>query len=199
MKARLVAALAAASLLVSGCTVFRPSKPVEVHYFAPTAPTQRATAQSRAAGQGLTLRIGRVEPSPYLRERIAWRTSSVELGLYDTKRWTDTPDAYVRRALEHALFTERGVTQVTGHAPTLDVDITGFEELRHPRGARVELRYRLQDDKTVIATDVVTIDRPATGPAHGRDFSAIVVAIGAALDEAAERVADAIVQDLRRP
>lgn len=193
MTARLVAALAAASVLASGCSLFRTSKPVEIRYYTPTTPTARPAAPKKASGEGLKLRIGRVEPSPYLRERIAWRASSVELGLYDTRRWTDTPDAYVRRALEHALFTERGVTQVMGHAPTLDVEITGFEELRPQHGARVELRYRLQDDKTVIATDVVTIDRAA----QGRDFSAIVVAIGVALDEAAARVADATVRDLR--
>jgi ABC-type uncharacterized transport system auxiliary subunit len=136
-----------------------------------------------------------VTSSPTLRYRIVHRESAVEIGLYETLRWTDNPDVYVRRALVRALFDDGALGQGVGGAlPALDVEVLGFEEVR-TTGAhtgRVMLRYELHDSRTVLAGGVVTAERPVT--AGG--FDAVVVAIGEALRGATNQVAGIVTQAL---
>lgn len=175
-------------LALAGCALTSRSAPVQLRYFAIDVPRDGATTQLAARCE-LELQLGRIEPDIYLREKIAHRVSPAEIQLYDLKRWTETPDVYVRRALEHALFERRPFRQVlVGRAPTLDVEVIAFEEVgTRPSRGRVELRYRLLDDRSVLATDVVAVERIAQGP----DFPAVIDAIGEALDVAANRIAEA--------
>lgn len=175
-------------LALGGCALTSRSTPVQIRFFAIETPRGNARTQLAARCE-LQLQLGRIEPDFYLREKIAHRVSPAEVHLYDTKRWTETPDVYTRRALEYALFERRPFRQTLGgRVTTLDIEVIAFEELNTtpPRG-RVELRYRLHDDHTVLANDVVAVERVA----GGTDFSYVIDAIGDALDAAANKIAEA--------
>jgi cholesterol transport system auxiliary component len=177
------------SLALAGCALTSRSAPMQIRYYAIDTP--RADARTRlSAPCELRVRIGSIEPDSHLRERIARRVSPSELALYDARRWTEVPDVYVRRALEHALFERRPFQHaLAGAAPTIDIEVTAFEEVESPRRAgRVELRYHVRDDRDVLATDEVVVERPASGT----DFAGVVDAIGDALDVAVNRVADTV-------
>ena len=170
-------------VLLAGCALTSRSPPVELRYFAPPA-----HAPAVISGEGPLLRLGRVAPTTLLRERIVHRDSAVERGRYETLRWTDRPEAYVRRALERALFDSHRYEQdVSGDAPTLDVDVLAFEEVRRGprRFGRVALEYELRDAHRVLAHGTVAIDREAAAP----NIDAVVVAIGDALDSATAELA----------
>jgi ABC-type uncharacterized transport system auxiliary subunit len=182
---------AALLAFVSACALTSKSAPLELRYFAP--PVHPVTAAERTTVP-TPLRLGRIVPSALLRSRIVYRESPVEVSPYETLRWTDEPDAYVRRSLSRALYDGQPLQQaVGGTAPALDVDVLAFEEVRRgsQRFGRVELRYRVHDDQRVIAHGTVAVERPATAGIEG-----VVAAIGDALDIAtadlAGRVAAAV-------
>jgi cholesterol transport system auxiliary component len=176
------------SLALAGCALLgSKAPPFEVNYYTPpiTEPGERGSPPG-----GIRIRLGRVFAASHLRARIAYRTSPVSVELYETRRWTESPDAYVRRELESALF-ERGALVTGGNALELDVEVLAFEEVRGPPAAgRVRLRYVLVDRRTVVASGVVDVAREASG-----DFGAIVVAIGSALGEASDRIVSEVVGD----
>lgn len=185
MRGAAVALVALAAL--ASCALTSKAPPREQRYFAVTTPTGAAAVQA----PGARLRLGRVTASAHLRYPIEHRTSEVEIAPYETLRWTELPDAYVRRSLAHALYEARPFEQATGGAaPALDVEILAFEEIARPghRGGRVRLRYELHDDRRVVARGVVTIERDATGPS----IDAVVPAIGSALDAATAELADRV-------
>jgi cholesterol transport system auxiliary component len=182
-------------LLLSGCALTSKAPPLDIHYYSPAPEGARddgaASRQpSSHASAPPIIELGRITSSGSLRARIAHRESAVELGLYETRRWTDDPDVYVRRALEHHLF-DRGAFghAVDGRHPMLDLEVIAFEEARTARGrgeraGRITLRYQLHDEHTVFADGIVDVERTATGDG----FEAVVVAIRDALDEAADRL-----------
>ncbi len=171
-------------LLLAGCALTSRAQPLELRYFAP--PSHVETAE-HATAAGEQLRLGRVVAGDLLRMRIVHRDSSVEVAPYETLRWTDEPETYVRRALARSLFdAERLDQSVDSRAPTLDVDVVAFEEVRRGtrRLGRVELRYQVRDDHRVLARGSVAIERDA-----GPGIESVVAAIGQALDAAAAEVA----------
>lgn len=184
------AAVKVAFLLLTACALASKSPPREIRYFSPERAEQQATPAP--AGAHARLRLGRVVAGANLRLAIVHRESAVELAPYETLRWTETPDAYVRRALVRALFDARGLEQaVGGEAPTLDVELVAFEEVARgtQRAGRVELRYQLRDDSRVLARGTIAIERPAAGATIDLVVPAIGAAMTAASDELAERVA----------
>jgi ABC-type uncharacterized transport system auxiliary subunit len=187
-----------AALGLAGCALSSKATPLELHYFSAESPAA-AAVQSRAPVPGAPrLRLGQVTAADYLRYRIMHRDSAQSVDPYEALRWTEPPREYVRRALIRALFDTGALTQVVGGAaPTLDVELTGFEEEVKPGGhaGRVQLSYRLHDDQVVIARGTITAERPARGP--GMD--AVVAAIGAAMDAATAELAGRIVPRLRAP
>jgi cholesterol transport system auxiliary component len=192
---RLVALLGASALSCAGCALASKSTPAEVHWFSPEAidavhPTAAALPEPGAG----RVRIGRVAASSHLRSRIVFREAAYELGAYDDRRWTENPDVYLRRALEHALFEERGVVQgLGGPVPVLDVELIAFEEVRRGgarTSGRVEVAYVLHDDRDVLAKGRVAVERPASSGAMGD----VVAAIAAALEGATSEVAGAVAQ-----
>ena len=107
--------------------------------------------------------MGRVNSASYLKDRIAFRDKSFEIGYYEELRWTEKPEAYLRRALSRALFEEQGVRQiVAGPGTTLDVDLDAFQELRFPRhAARMRITWVLRDDAHRYQyEETFTIGRP---------------------------------------
>ena len=181
----------------SGCALTQKADVVSIHYFAPDDTSPEA-APARAESHK-EMRLGRIRAADHLKSEIVFRETPVKFGTYDFDRWTERPDEYVRRAVSRALFEERGITQaVSGISPTLDLELTSFEEVRNgnDRKAKVTLSYALRDDKVVIASSSVTVERPAGKVMHGRDIDSLVEAMGAALHEASEQVATAVASKL---
>jgi cholesterol transport system auxiliary component len=182
-------------LALSSCALTSNAPPLDIRYFSPVAGASAPVSTTHA--DRTPLRLGRITPSAHLRYRIVYRSSAVEVALYEAFRWTDRPDAYVRRALEHELFEVRPLDRMLGGpAPTLDVEVTAFEEVRRGtrRAGRVELRYELEDSSSVIATGVVSVERPA---ADAR-IESVVAAIGDALSAASSQLANTVAAKLER-
>ena len=96
------------------------------------------------------LRLGRLTSSANLRSPIVHRESAVELDTYETLRWTENPEDYVRRSLSRALFDDGRLEEVVGGAAvTLDVEVVAFEEARRENRhvGRVQLGYQLHDER----------------------------------------------------
>jgi cholesterol transport system auxiliary component len=178
-------------LAVTACALTRNTPAREVHYFSPELSPPLATVPAPVgAAAPVPLRLGHVDHIDVLGHRIVHRTSAVELALYETRRWTERPDEYVRRALLDALFETRPFARaLTGAAPTLDVELLAFEEVLAPRHVgRVRLRYVLHDRRIVLSSG----DLVAEVPVAGDDFAAVVQAIAAANRAAAVDLADRV-------
>jgi uncharacterized lipoprotein YmbA len=181
-------------VLAAGCALTSRSAPLEIHYYSPeaAAPSPEKTHEAPIA----RLRLDRVTASANLETRIVSRQSPVEEQTYESLRWTETPDAYVRRSLVRALFEARPLEQVLGgDVPTLDVEVLGFEEVqrRGRPGGRVELRYELYQNRAVLARGDVVEERDA----KSARMPDVVVAIGQAMDAATAAVADRVLARLR--
>lgn len=196
------AVLAGSLCLLASCALTSKSDPLEVRYFTPEssagASVERPSAQPGAspAGQPLTLMLGRVRASTYLKERIAYRASAHELGFYETRRWTERPESYLRRALSASLFEQRGLEPVlAGPSPTLEVELIAFEETRAPsQVARLQVVYLLYGGGLPSVERTITVERPITrtqDPTEG-----VVRALSAALDEGVARISDDVVAQL---
>ena len=179
--------LASLLVLVTACALTSRSEPRELRYFAP----ELAPAASFVGPPCGRLRLGHVVSGSGLRLAIQHRISPVELESYETLRWTESPEAYARRALVRALFA-RPLEQVTaGPAFVLDVEVLAFEEVVRDtsRGGRVVMRYEVRNAKQVVARGEAAALRPASNTAIG----AVVVAIGDALTAASDQLADRVV------
>lgn len=182
------------ALLLPGCALFAKTTPQEIRYFLPER-VNASTASSPREEGAAPLRLGHFTSSANLRYRIVHRDSDFEMGEYESLRWTDDPEVYVRRALVRALFEERPLKQeVVGAPPTLDVDVVVFEEVRRGahRAGRVELRYQLQHEGRILASGLVTRERSAESGAA----EPVVAAIAGAMDDAASDVATAVASRL---
>jgi ABC-type uncharacterized transport system auxiliary subunit len=191
------AACLAAALLATGC-VFRNAP--EPRFFRPESaaldgrsvaslvrPTP-AVSPEAVASSGVPLRLRPVRGTPLLRERIVWRASPVEYGLYEQRRWSELPASYVERALESALRDTPGIRLTDEpRAAALGVEVVAFDEVLAPaRAAAVSLEVELLDttgrrilDRTFSAETPIEDETPA----------ATARAMGSALDEAVAAVA----------
>ncbi|HYP87528.1 MAG TPA: ABC-type transport auxiliary lipoprotein family protein, partial [Polyangiaceae bacterium] len=147
-------------------------------------PLPRNGGASEPAPQPFELRLGQVSSASNLDERIAYRVSSAEVGFYEDRRWTEPPEAYLRRALEKDLFEERKLTRIiTGPAPVLDVELSAFEEQKGAGKVRVKLSFSLRDERRSLLERSIDLDQPLEEQ-RGAD--------------AAERAAQALVDSLSR-
>jgi hypothetical protein len=192
--------MVAACAVVSGCALTDKAPPVEIRYFSPQAyqPATREPTPSPSARM-LDLRMGRITSSAHLRSRISYRATGYELGSYDTLRWTDNPETYLRRELHRSLFESRPVAErMTGRVPVLEVELIAFEEVRKNgiHFGRVALHYSLRDESRVLADGHVEVERKATsGGGIENIVGAISAALAAAADETADRVLAALPHD----
>jgi hypothetical protein len=184
---------ALACLVLAGCALTRgPRPPREIRTFTPETPEH--VVRTARPTPTLRLRLGRVSSSADLRLHILHRNSPIEVTPYETLQWTEEPEAYVRRALSHVLFDERPIEEVvSGPAPTLEVEVVGFEEITYRHSGRVELRYELQAERTTIARGTISIERRARTP----NIEGVVEAIGSALDAATDELANRVETALR--
>jgi cholesterol transport system auxiliary component len=199
-RATLVPALCVA---LSSCAFFTKSDPVMLRYFTPEAvpaPPDPLGEVRAARKTELDLRLGRVNSASYLKDRIAFRDQNFEIGYYEELRWTEKPEAYLRRALSRALFEEDGVRQIiSGPGPTLDVDLDAFEELRSPRhAARMQVTWTLRDDEHVQYEETFTIERAISLNEPGRP-RALAAALSEAFDESVKHVVTRVMVVLAKP
>jgi cholesterol transport system auxiliary component len=187
MKLRILLLVScAAGCSLTGGVLTTKSAPPELRYFSPEPPQPASTETATQGAPGV--RVGRIRASSNLRSHVMYRASPYELGEYEDFRWTDEPEAYLRRALVRALSNERGAaSSKTGAEPTLDVELLAFEEVRRPdgRAGAVEMTYTLSRDGGIITTGHTRVERPAAS----MKIEAVIAAISAALDAAAEEVA----------
>jgi cholesterol transport system auxiliary component len=193
--------------VAAGCALTSKSDPMMPRYFSPDESRGRGqlaastTALPEHETHGAELRLGRITAASYLGERIVFRDSNYELGYYEERRWTERPEAYLRRAVARALFEDRGVRRVvSGAAPTLDVELSEWVELRSPSIVRVRATYVLYDERLVRRQATLTVERPIPSAAIGNQRAETAArAMADALGDAVNQIADRVAADLRRP
>jgi uncharacterized lipoprotein YmbA len=189
----------------TGCALLGKSDALDARYFSPEVSHSAARgassnqASGSAASSGAELRLGRVTAASYLGERIVYRDSSYELNFYEESRWAEAPDVYLRRALARSLFEEHGVRRLlSGLGPTLEVELSEFEELRAAPGkARVRVSYRLFDNRVARREETITVEVPTAQPAAGSQPALPAVrALSEALDRAVARIVEQVTAEL---
>lgn len=187
--------LACAAL--AGCALTAKGEPLRPRYFTPEA-TEPAARVLRAPASNVQLRLGRVVAGSSLREQIAYRNSDHELGFYEERRWTERPEVYLRRSLAHALFEERGATRVvSGAAPTLEVELTAFEEIRAPaHKARLQAIAILHDERIGRFEQTITVERPIARAPDARKDESLVQALSEALAQGVAEISDRVLAQL---
>jgi cholesterol transport system auxiliary component len=183
----------ALGLGATACALMSKGEPLTPRYF--SLPEASTEPERPATGPTLSLRLGQVEAATHLEERMAYRVSASELGYYGDRRWTEPPEAYLRRELTRELFERRGLRHiVSGPAPTLDVDLVGFEQLRYGgERARVALRFTLYDERQALLESGVGVEQPLSEQAEP---TAVAVALSGALTQAVRELATLVVAEL---
>jgi len=194
----IAAACCAIPLFANGCALTSKAEVVTPRYF---SPEPARPVRSPKAPDGLELRLGQVSAASHLDERIAYRVGGTEMGFYEARRWSDNPEAYLRRALERDLFEERGLTRiVAGDTPILDVELTAFEELRgQPNKARVALTFSVRDERRSVVERSLDLQRSLVERAGADAAQRLAETLTSTLDEAVREVGDEVVQNLRAP
>ncbi len=195
MSARLRGALlAAVCVMQPSCALTSKADALSLRYFNPQPPT---VTRAQPAPSPFELRLGQVSSASHLDERISYRISAAEVGFYDDRRWTELPEAYLRRALERELFEQRGLTRVlTGAAPVLDVELTAFEELRQkPEKVRVTLTFSLRDERRAWIERSLELDAPVEGGA-GDPAQQVAQTLASTLASAVRTIGAEVVQRL---
>lgn len=179
----------------SGCALGSKGEALSPRYFSPEHAS--LPAPPPAPGE-LELRLGQVASASHLDERISYRLSGSEVGFYDDRRWTEVPEAYLRRALERELFERRGLQRIiTGAGPSLDVELTAFEELRgQPMRARVTLIFSLRDERRSLLERTFSLERPVTSQAGADPEQRLAATLSTALAEAVAAVGAEVVKEL---
>lgn len=184
------AAGAVAALTLAGC-LFRSAEAPRFYRPASAAlDDAQGEPEAPAAVDGVVIRLHTVRSAPFLRERIVWRASPVEYGLYEQRRWFELPSRYVRRALVTTLLGTPGLRLGDDtSAPRLDVEILAFDEVLAPtHEASVALAITLRDgtqtrlDRTYAAQVAI----------EAGDGAAMAQAMGQALDEVVRKIAQAV-------
>lgn len=186
------------SLLSPGCALTSKADALSPRYFNPQL---GGGSRSQPAAQPFELRLGQVASASNLDERLAYRVSKAEVGFYEDRRWTELPEAYLRRALEKELFEERKLTRVvTGVAPSLDVELTAFEELRQkPTKVRVSLTFSLRNDRRSLLEQSLELERPVDEQGGGDPAERVAQALAVTLGQAVQTVGAAVVERLSAP
>ena len=178
-------------LVLGGCLLRTPDPP---RFFRPGSAALEAAAEDQAdppAAGGIAIRLRGVRSEPFLRERIVWRVSEVEYGLYEQRRWIDVPAHYVEQALGRRLRETPGLRLTNDpQAVALHVDVLAFDDVLAPtHEANVTLAVTLEDrahgrllTRTLDARVGIENDDPAS----------MATAMGQALDDAVAQVADAV-------
>jgi len=189
------AACLALALLATGCVFRDPGAP---RFFRPESAALDSAPEASPERSGIPLRLRPVQGAPLLRERIVWRSSPVEYGLYEQRRWSELPASFVERALESTLRRTPGIQLSDGPGgATLRVEVMAFDEVLAPAHvAAVSLAVSLED-----RAQLRLFDRrfDAEEPIGGDEQAATATAMGKALDAVVAEVAVAVGDALRAP
>ena len=191
MRPALVSCVAAVVVLMAGAGCLFRTAEAPRFYRPGSAALDGASERPApsAASAGAPIHLHSVRSAPFLRERIVWRSSPVEYGLYEQRRWFELPSRYVRCALTTALASTPGLRlDDDPKAARLDVEILAFDEVLAPaHQASVTLAVILRDGTEE------RLDRlySAQAPIASTDGAAMAEAMGKALDEAVQQVAQA--------
>jgi cholesterol transport system auxiliary component len=148
-----------------------------------------------------TLHLGEVSADDDLGQSIAFRSSAHEVGYYETRRWSQSPDNYLRRALVRALFDEGRCRRVlSGDGPTLDARLLTFEQQRGPDRARVAVHVILHDNRGGVSREATfEATRPFGEGTDDAAFDAFVAALSAALDDVVAQVVEVVTSAATAP
>lgn len=188
-------------VFAAGCAFFGKSDPLSPRYYS----AERAGRPGPSAAEptpDVRLRLGSIVGGSHLRERIAYRSGERELGFYERRRWAERPEVYLRRALSRALFEERGLGRaISGVAPTLEVELTDFDELRlDPHQVRVRAHVLLIDARSVRFEHTFGADEAvAQGEDDDDAYARVADAFARALGRVVDEISDRIVAELRTP
>jgi uncharacterized lipoprotein YmbA len=179
-------------VLAAGCLARNAAEP---RFFRPDSALLRESAERTDAGAAprstRAVRIRAVVGESFLRERVVWRSSPVEYGFYEQRRWQELPALYVDRALRAAFGkTPRVRLSDDLRVPALRVAVSAFDEVLAPAHvAVVQASVSLRD-----AHGQVLLECPfaAEAPIGGDDPAAMARAMGGALDTVATRIAEAV-------
>lgn len=178
---------------LTACSLAPGPAPVARH-FAPRPPDVTPADAGAYAGP---IGLRQVTASTHLTQRLAWRSSDVEYGYHEYRRWTEPPQDYVHDVLERVLFQSGRFSRAprTG-SPILGVHLHTFEEVYGPdgRGVELELSVLLERadgsfllDRRYRRRDGVAGDDPAeVARALGRLLAQV---IGEIVDEVADALA----------
>lgn len=187
-----------AGLALCGCALTSKADALSPRYFNPQA---GASSASEPAPQPFELRLGQVASASHLDERMSYRINAAEVGFYDDRRWTELPEAYLRRALEKELFERRRLTRVvTGVAPILDVELTAFEELRQkPSKVRVTLTFSLRDERRSLLERTLDLESTVDDVGDLDVPERVAQALASTLTRAVQAVGTEVVRRLAEP
>ena len=175
---------------LAGCLLRTADPP---RFFRPGSVTLDAPEDEVAppAPGAIAIRLRGVRSEPFLRERIVWRVSELEYGLYGQRRWIDLPEHYVERALRTRLRATSGLRLTDDlRAPTLHVRVLAFDDRLAPaHTANVALAVTLEDREHGRFLERTFNAR--VGIDNG-DPASMAEAMGQALDDAVAQVADAV-------
>jgi cholesterol transport system auxiliary component len=191
------AATALMLLALGGCALLGKADALTPRYFSPDLSGGGGAggpAPTSSHGASIAeLRLGRITAASHLGERIVFRDSRYELNFYESRRWSEKPEAFLRRALAHSLFEEHGLRRIiSGTGPTLEVELTEFAELkRSPPVARVSATYVLFDSRVVRREATLAVELPVAG---GKDAAEVLVrTLSLALNRIVERIVDQVI------
>jgi cholesterol transport system auxiliary component len=190
---------AVACCLLAGCALLSKQDPIVPRYFTPEDRVpEQPDARVVAGAETRQLRLGSVTGSSQLRERIMFRSSANELAYYEDLRWTERPEVYLRRALARALFDDRRLVRVvSGSAPTLDVELVAFEEVRTPRRAgRVQAIVTLDHDRLGLLQHTITVEQPVRSSAHADPAAVMVDTLARALQLCVAQIVERVLVTL---
>lgn len=178
-----------------GCAVLERSEPFELRYFSAERSASMGAASARAEGPKVELRLGEIRSASHLDLKLVYRTSEHEIEYSAHDRWSERPEEYLRRALSRAFYERLGVVRaVSGRAPTLEVLLVSFEELRmEPRRARVEATIVLHDERVAMLNQTFVVELPIDRRAG---VDGLVSGLAIALDRAVSLIAAAVIREL---
>jgi ABC-type uncharacterized transport system auxiliary subunit len=193
---------ALAAIPSPGCALLSKGEQGAARFFSLERAVERPGAVpaevSMAQDNPVELRLGRVTGAHHLDVRLVFRASAYEIRYYRELRWTEPPELCLERSLARALFERRKLQHVVGGiGPTLDVQLTVFDEIIAPKHlVRVQVVARLHDEHLALWEETLTVDRPVVEKQEGDPALAIVDAFSDALAAAVDLVADRVVSEL---
>ncbi|HTU63196.1 MAG TPA: ABC-type transport auxiliary lipoprotein family protein [Polyangiales bacterium] len=187
--------LATIASQLAGCALVSRGETLQVRYY---TLDDRAAEHAAGSKSELALRLGRVDASGGLGEQIAVRKGTHEISYREDQRWTERPAQFVRRELERALFSERGLTRsYSGHTPQMEVELIELElvEADKQAQARVRLTAQIRDDRRSLCHDNFETQLPVEADPRA-DMERSVAALSSALHRTVEQVASRAVDCL---